>query len=128
MKVIALSIAAIMTISGCATITRGKEDVLVVNSTPSAAQVKLSDGQACGSTPCTFKLPRKSEINVLVYKDRCQSQTVRVTNKLADGGAAGMAGNIVFGGLIGAAVDANNGATRDLTPNPVNVTLACRTR
>lgn len=49
-------------------------------------------------------------------------------NKLADGGAAGMAGNIVFSGVIGAAVDVNNAATRDLTPNPANVTLKCRTR
>lgn len=34
-----------------------------------------------------------------------------------------MAGNILFGGLIGAAVDAGSGATKELKPNPLNVRL-----
>ena len=42
---------------------------------------------------------------------------------MAGAGAAGMAGNIVLGGLIGAAVDAGTGATKQLKPNPVKVTL-----
>ena len=42
-------------------------------------------------------------------------------------GSAGMAGNVILGGLIGAAVDANNGATQDLVPNPLRVTLEAET-
>jgi len=38
-------------------------------------------------------------------------------------GAAGMAGNVILGGLIGAAVDAGSGAMKDLKPNPVKVTM-----
>lgn len=38
-----------------------------------------------------------------------------------------MAGNVVFGGLIGAGVDAGTGAMLELVPNPVKVTLECRT-
>jgi hypothetical protein len=34
-----------------------------------------------------------------------------------------MAGNVVFGGIIGAGVDAATGATKQLKPNPVVVTL-----
>ncbi|MDO5631003.1 MAG: translation initiation factor 2 [Paracoccus sp. (in: a-proteobacteria)] len=117
---------SILSIAGCATITRGTTDVLVVNSNPSGAQVQLSDGQTCNGTPCTFKLPRKSELNVLVKKDRCEPQQVRVTNKIAGGGSAAMAGNVLVGGVIGAGVDASSGAMRDLTPNPVEVTLSCR--
>ncbi|MDO5612099.1 MAG: translation initiation factor 2 [Paracoccus sp. (in: a-proteobacteria)] len=117
---------SILSVAGCATITRGTTDVLVVNSTPSGAQVQLSDGQTCNGTPCTFKLPRKSELNVLVKKDRCEPQQVRVTNKIAGSGSAAMAGNVVLGGVIGAGVDASSGAMRDLTPNPVEVTLNCR--
>ena len=111
--------------AGCATITRGSNDVLVVNSTPSAAQVKISDGQSCTGTPCTFKVPRKSELNVLVTKAGCRPQQVRVTNRVASGGGAAMAGNVLVGGLIGAAVDAGSGATLELVPNPLNVTLEC---
>jgi len=34
-----------------------------------------------------------------------------------------MAGNVLFGGLIGAAVDAGSGAMHDLVPNPVDVRM-----
>jgi hypothetical protein len=38
-------------------------------------------------------------------------------------GAAGFAGNILAGGLIGMGVDAATGAAQDHKPNPVIVTL-----
>lgn len=115
-----------VSVSGCATITRGTNDVLVVNSTPSAAQVKLSDGQSCDGTPCSFKLPRKSELNVVVSKENCRPQQVRVTNKVSGSGGAAMAGNVLVGGLIGAGVDASTGAMLELVPNPVDIQLECR--
>jgi hypothetical protein len=34
-----------------------------------------------------------------------------------------MAGNVLFGGIIGAGVDAATGATKGLKPNPLNVKL-----
>ena len=118
----ALSAASL---AGCATITRGTNDVLVVQSSPSGAQVELSDGQTCNNTPCTFKLPRKSELNVLIKKDGCEAQQIRVTNKVSGGGGAAMAGNVLVGGIIGAGVDASTGAMLELIPNPVDVTLNC---
>lgn len=122
----AFLICAAISLAGCATITRGTNDVLVVNSTPTGAQVKMSDGNSCANTPCSFKVPRKSELNVLVTKENCEHQQIRVTNRVADGGSAAMAGNIVAGGLIGAGVDASSGAMLELVPNPVNVQLKCR--
>lgn len=119
-------ILTVMSVSACATITRGTNDVLVVNSTPTGAQVKMSNGESCDNTPCTFKVPRKSELNVLITKQGCEHQQIRVTNKVAGGGGAAMAGNVLVGGIIGAGVDASNGSTLDLVPNPVEVTLACR--
>ena len=100
--------------------------MLVVKSTPGAAQVQLSDGQTCDGTPCSFKVPRKSELNVLITKDRCQPQQIRVTNHIAGSGGAAMAGNVFVDGIIGAGVDASSGAMRDLIPNPVEVELECR--
>lgn len=117
---------AILSVAGWATISRGSNDTLVVNSTPSGAQVKMSDGQTCNNTPCTFKVPRKSELNVLITKQGCKHQQIRVTNKVAPGGSAAMAGNVFVGGIIGAGVDADSGAMLDLVPNPVEVTLDCR--
>lgn len=122
----ALAALAVASLAGCATITRGTTDVLIVNSTPAGAQVKMSNGQGCDSTPCSFKLPRKSELNVVVSKEGCKPQQIRVTNKVANGGGAAMAGNVLVGGIIGAGVDASNGSTLDLTPNPVEANLECR--
>ncbi|MGN7867681.1 translation initiation factor 2 [Paracoccus sp. 22332] len=121
-----LLVCAVLSVAGCATITRGSNDALIVNSTPTGAQVKMSDGQTCNNTPCTFKVPRKSELNVLITKDGCKHQQVRVTNRVASGGSAAMAGNVLVGGIIGAGVDASSGAMLDLVPNPVEVTLDCR--
>lgn len=119
-------VCAVLSVAGCATITRGSNDTLVVNSTPTGAQVKMSDGQVCNNTPCTFKVPRKSELNVLITKENCVPQQVRVSNKVAGGGSAAMAGNVLVGGIIGAGVDASTGAMLDLVPNPAEVTLDCR--
>ena len=40
-----------------------------------------------------------------------------------DAGAAGFAGNIILGGVVGMAADAATGATLEHFPNPVTVTL-----
>lgn len=125
MKIQFIMLIGALAVSGCATVTRGTKDVLVVNSTPGGAQVKISNGETCDSTPCTFKVPRKSELNVVVQKPGCKPQQIRVTNRVSGGGGAAMAGNVVFGGIIGAGVDAGTGAMLELVPNPVNVQLEC---
>jgi hypothetical protein len=122
-----ISVAAltIASLSGCATITRGSNDVLVVNSTPQGAQVELSNGMSCTSTPCTFKLPRRADIGVTISKAGCQTAKASVTHRTANSGAAGIAGNVLVGGVIGLGVDAATGASQELLPNPLNVELQC---
>jgi hypothetical protein len=46
-----------------------------------------------------------------------------VSRLIAGAGAAGVAGNVLVGGLIGIGVDMATGASQDLVPNPVNVKL-----
>lgn len=118
-------IATSLAVSGCASITRGSNDVLVVDSTPQGAQVQLSNGMSCTSTPCSFKLPRRSDIGVTVSRRGCRTVTTNVTHRTADGGAAAVAGNVLVGGIIGLGVDAATGASQELVPNPVTVTLQC---
>ena len=52
-----------------------------------------------------------------------EPQIVPLAKEVAGTGPAGFAGNILLGGLIGAGVDAYNGAAMDHKPNPVIVTL-----
>jgi hypothetical protein len=116
-----LAVACVL-LSACATITRGTNQNFAIESSPSEASAKLSTGQTC-VTPCTIRMKRKSEFVVTVSKDGYQTQEARVHGVVKGGGAAGGLGNVVFGGIIGAGVDASNGSMMNLTPNPLKVTL-----
>lgn len=111
---------------GCATITRGTTQRFSVESTPSEANVRLSTGQTC-TTPCTLTLKRKSEFVVTISKDGYQTQEARVHGVVKGGGGAALAGNVIFGGVIGAGIDASNGSSMNLKPNPLQVTLVPNT-
>lgn len=117
-------LASCLALASCATITRGTTTAFVVETVPSGARVELSTGQVCEATPCTFpRISREAEFQVTISKEGYRTTRHLVTHRTAGGGAAGMAGNVLVGGIIGAAIDGNNGATQDLVPNPLSVTL-----
>jgi hypothetical protein len=112
-----------LSLPACATITRGSSQEFTVQSEPSGARVSTSNGFQCDATPCTFRMPRKDAFRATVSMPGYASQTHDIRSGISGGGAAGMAGNVVFGGIIGGVVDASSGAMNDLTPNPLIVTL-----
>jgi len=114
-----------LALSGCATVTRGTTENLCVQSEPEGASVELSSGQIC-KTPCNLELKRKNDYTLYVHKEGFQDTEIQVESKVAGAGAAGMAGNVLIGGIIGAGVDAFSGATNSLKPNPVHVHLVVR--
>ena len=118
-----LVVAAAASTTACATVTRGTKQSWTVQSDPGGAQVATSNGFSCDQTPCTFKMKRNAEFDVTVSKDGYKPYQGRVTHAVSGGGAAGMAGNVLVGGLIGVAVDAGSGAMMDLKPNPLVVQL-----
>jgi hypothetical protein len=119
------ALSSLALLANCATVTRGTKDVLIIESSPAGAQVQTSNGLSCSSTPCTLKMPRRSDLVVSVSKRGCKTHQVAVTHKTADSGAAGVAGNVLVGGVIGLAIDAGTGASQELVPNPVSVALDC---
>lgn len=121
-KLLATAAVILLTLSGCATVTRGTEEALVIESEPSGAQVKLSNGMT-GTTPTSFKVKRKDNLIVTVSKKGYETASINVTSQVAGAGGAAMAGNVLVGGIIGAAVDASTGAMNELKPNPVKITL-----
>jgi hypothetical protein len=113
-------LASCAALASCATVTRGTTTAFVVETIPSGAHVTLSTGQECNATPCTFaRISREAEFSVTVSKEGYETTTHAITHRTSGGGGAGMAGNVILGGLIGAAIDANSGATQDLVPNPL---------
>jgi hypothetical protein len=119
----AILLACGLSVTGCATITRGTHDVFVVETDPIGANVTTTNGYSCTATPCSLKMSRKSEFDVTISKPGYKTWTGHVTNKVAGGGGAAMAGNVLVGGIIGAVVDGNNGSMLDLVPNPLVVKL-----
>lgn len=121
----ALACAA-TSLTACATMTRGTTQEFKVESTPPGASVTTSNGFTCPSTPCTFRMARKSGFTVTIAKDGYVEQTHPVESSMSGGGGAALAGNLLVGGIIGAGVDASSGALNDLRPNPLIVTLEPR--
>jgi len=103
---------------GCATVVRGTTDQVQIMSEPAGADVRTSLGQTC-TTPCTLQFNRKDEFTVTASKPGYHTSEMPVSTRIAGGGAAGFAGNILIGGVVGMGVDAATGATLEHYPNPV---------
>jgi len=114
---------AVLAVGGCATIVRGTDEQVQFMSEPSGASVQTSIGLSCPITPCTIPIPRKHEFVATFHLPDHEPQNVAVATRLAGGGAAGVAGNLLFGGVVGMALDVSNGASMDHSPNPVTVQL-----
>lgn len=121
----ALALAGLsVSLPACATITRGTTQQFTVESSPPGARAATSNGFQCDATPCTFRMPRKDAFTVTISREGYVTQEHRITSGVSSGGTVGLAGNLVFGGVVGGVVDATSGAMNDLTPNPLIVTLA----
>jgi len=122
----ALSIA--LSLSACATVTKGRNYEVQVTSTPSKADVKfaalgLSYKAPTCVTPCAIELKRNAAYKTTISKEGYASYEVMLSPKISESGVASGMGNIVAGGIIGIYIDAENGANKDLYPNPIIVVL-----
>jgi hypothetical protein len=111
-----------LVVSACATVTRGTTEQVQFFSDPPGAQVHTSLGHSC-VTPCTLQFGRKEEFTVNYSKPGYVSQEVPVTTRVAGAGAAGFAGNVIVGGVVGMAADVATGSALEHVPNPVTITL-----
>lgn len=110
-------------LGACGSITRGTTEKMAFLSEPPGAAMTTTKGYACPATPCSLEVDRSDEFDVTFVKPGYRPEIVPVRTKVVGAGAAGMAGNILAGGIIGIGVDAATGAAMDHVPNPVSVTL-----
>jgi len=90
----------LLTAISCTTIIHGSKQEVSISSNPSAATVTI-DNQTLGKTPTTTKISRNENHLVTIRLDGYLPYETKFTRKV-DGW---IAGNIIFGGLIGLAVD-----------------------
>lgn len=117
-----IGVAVLVMASGCATITRGVNEALVIESDPSGAEASLSNGLRC-TTPCSVSVKRRGDIVVTLEKEGYETVSATVTSSIDAVGSAAMAGNLVSGGIVGAGIDAGTGAMHSHKPNPLVVKL-----
>ena len=123
MKKIVFLLSCMLSISACATVTRGTTQTFSVETDPIGAQVTTSNGFSCNYTPCSFTMKRKHPFTVTVEKEGYETVTTEIQSNVSGGGGAAMAGNVLVGGLIGAGVDASTGAMNELKPNPLIIKM-----
>lgn len=103
----------------CAAIFQGSSMDISVKTDPPGAKATV-DGSVSKTTPCSFTLERDVEHQVFVEKEGFNTYTVNVRSV-----ESGMiAGNLLFGGIIGIAVDAASGASKTLKPDEITLVLA----
>ena len=105
-------------LSGCATIMNGDMVNVPVYTTPSGATVVING--ATYTSPTTVMVPRgKGDFKLHIEKEGYEPVDIMLTQS-ADGW---LWGNVIFGGLIGLAVDFITGDAYDLDPELVSANL-----
>ncbi len=106
-------------VTGCATIIHGTTQYVGFSSAPSGAAV-IVDGATRGKTPTVLKLRRKDNHIIQIKLAGYQPFDATITRSVS----GWVWGNIVFGGVIGLAVDAITGGLYKLTPEQIQATLS----
>jgi uncharacterized protein YceK len=119
MRPVVLIIAAASVLTGCASIMHGTSQDIGISSTPTNALVTV-DNMPVGNTPVVAKLSRKDNHIVHIAVDGYSPADLTLTRSTS----GWVWGNIVFGGLIGLAVDAISGGLYNLNPAQLSGQLA----
>ena len=118
MRKLAVPALALLTLSACATIIHGGSQDVGLASSPTAAKVTV-DNVPLGNTPLVTKLSRRD--NHIVKFDIDGYAPFEAT--MTRGVSGWVWGNIVFGGLVGLAVDAISGGLYKISPEQVQATM-----
>ncbi len=130
--ILSTTLAAALALSGCATIMGDKIQLIPISSTPSNASIMITDEKGKqifkGTTPTNVTLEKsdgsywgKKNYSVKISKSGYEDQIIPIT---ASANGYYLAGNILFGGIIGwFIVDPNNGAMYTLSPEQVESAL-----
>ena len=116
--------ALLLTLSGCATIVGGgSAQPVAIRSTPNSASFTVTSSSglqmAQGSTPQTIRLPRKNEYQVEFTAPGFQPQKV----VLSRGTNGWIWGNLIFGWIVGFAIDFATGSAYKVEPALVEIAL-----
>lgn len=110
---------SIVSLTGCATIMHGETQRIGVSSSPSGASVIVDGTSSWGKTPVFVDLAREKEHIIKIEMANYTPIEMTITKKVSNWAW----GNIVFGMVIGLAVDALSGGLYKLEPEQVHADL-----
>lgn len=105
-------------LTSCATIMHGSRQSVGIASNPSNANIWV-DGCYVGNTPIIVEMTRNNNHFVTIQLDGFLPYQATFSKELS----YWVFGNIVFGGVIGLAIDAISGAIYKLTPDQIQAEL-----
>ena len=105
-------------LTNCATIIHGSRQNIIILSVPKVANLEI-DGTSAGQTPYVARLTRRNTHSVKIQLDGYTPYEITLQRKLN----GWFFGNIIFGGIIGIAVDVSTGAMFGLSPKDVYAEL-----
>lgn len=108
-------------LTACASIIHGSSQDIGISSSPTGAKVVV-DSQPSATTPYVANLSRKDNHIVKLSMDGYAPAELTLTRSVS----GWVWGNIVFGGVIGLAVDAMTGGLYKLSPDQLQATLAAQ--
>lgn len=111
-------ISTLTSLTSCATVMHGTRQAVGIASNPSNASVWI-DRNYAGNTPVIVEMSRKDNHIVRIELDGYQPYEATFSRQLS----GWVFGNIVFGGVIGLAVDAISGGLYMLTPDQIQAEL-----
>ena len=121
MKIITKQISlllSLISLTSCATIMHGTTQCVGISSNPTNALVWL-DRCYVGNTPISVNMTRKDSHIVNIELEGYEPYEATFSRKLS----GWVFGNIIFGGVIGVAIDAISGGIYALTPDQVQAEL-----
>lgn len=116
--VTAVFVGTALILAGCCSIVHGTRQKIGVSSSPTGAKVFVND-VPMGTTPAALDLDRDGTHKVRIELDGYEPYEMVITRSVS----GWVWGNILFGGLIGLAIDAIDGALYQLTPEQVSAQL-----
>ncbi len=117
-KFLILAVSLSVLVWSCATIMHGTTQKIGISSSPSGAKVVINNVEY-GTTPTFAQLKRGDDHIVKISLEGYQTAELTITKSVS----GWVWGNIVFGGLIGLAVDAISGGLYKLTPEQLHAEL-----
>lgn len=118
LKSLTLILLSLATLTSCATIMHGTRQSIGISSNPSNANVWV-DRTFVGNTPIIVNMSRNDNHFVRIEIEGYLPYEATFSKQLS----GWVFGNIIFGGIIGLAVDAITGGIYKLTPDQVQAEM-----